>query len=43
MVPFWYSYFSYKVDKGYTMDDPETWISKYDERLNISKYLIGVI
>ena len=43
VVPFSYCYFNYKVNVGYTMDDPEAWISKYDERFHISKYLIGVI
>ena len=41
VIPFWYAYFSFKVNKGFTMDDPDEWISKYDERYHISKYLIG--
>ena len=41
--PLWYSYFSFKVAKGYTQDDPEEWIGRYDERFHIGKYLIGIV
>ena len=43
LMPFWFAYFSYKVAKGYTMDDPKAFISKYDERFLISKYMVGII
>ena len=43
LIPFWFAYFSYKVATGYTTEDPKAFISQYDERFHISKYMIGII